>query len=1000
MNKYLLLTLAFFSPLFATAQFFVPPAHLVQDAPEWAQLMYAEAPNVIFVTKAYRSYYEENPYVKNIHTKNYKFWKRMNQYRFKNDGSILPYADMASQRRLKKEETAKALGNWSLIGPLQSLDDNAQAGADQACVYTIDQSLSNPNIVYCGTEPGEVYKSTDGGDNWTNVSLELQLSFFDGAVTAIAIHPASAEEVLFASQNKIYQSIDGGSTWNVLHSFGDEELADEFTTEKILFHPSQVNVLFVVSSEGLFRSSDAGQTWEMIFEGSVFDLEVKAGADNVLYAVRNNDEIRQHEFLVSTDFGVTFENRGNVWYTTSFSDRDVFSGRLAVTAADPNRIYAYITGFSKPDDDGYIGLFRSDDAGESWTSPNGPIGAPFSESHPNLATGGGGAENFFADPSFCALSVSDDDPEKILIGGLNLWRSNDGGASLEPLGGYIDGIFGEESPFFNMHVDQQEFRVINGTSWITNDGGIYRSDDFFSSTNFVKANRGVHSTDFWGFGSGWNKDVLIGGAFHNGVLAYSEDYGTGNFLILGGGEPSSGYVNPGEENLVYSTDIGGVILPDEIGEPEFFSEEFIPNESFDPLQEGYSDLVFHPQCYSVAYTAFENNFWRTTDKGRSFELLRSFGQTEDFLTYIHISRENPNVMYMAQRLEAQNKAKLWKTVDAGTNWTEVNLPSQIFRFMMLQVDPYNPENIWIASSSAEVPSLVYKTRNGGTSWEEITSPTVEGEYVKTLDYIPGTNGGLYLGTSLGIYYRNDALDDWEDFSEGLPKVSVTQKSRPFYRDNKLRLSTTKGMWESELKDRPSRPFAQVMVDRIETCAAVGTTFRFVDYSYLQHAGATWNWTAEGGTVGHNGTWSTNITFNEVGSHNVILRITDDRGLTDSDTLRINIGTREPSIRILANQMECANPTSLDDPLDEAVGLFVAPNPSGGLLTINYKTEQSAEATLKVFDAHGRMMHLVTLPGTPQEGLQKLVDLRHLKPGSYWMSLRSGRRMLHRKIIVQ
>ena len=57
---------------------------------------------------------------------------------------------------------------------------------------------------------------------------------------------------------------------------------------------------------------------------------------------------------------------------------------------------------------------------------------------------------------------------------------------------------------------------------------------------------GIHGSDYWGFGQGWNEDVTVGGLYHNGNLSSFDSWGTGNFLQLGGGEPASGYVNPGE----------------------------------------------------------------------------------------------------------------------------------------------------------------------------------------------------------------------------------------------------------------------------------------------------------------------------------------------------------------------------------------------------------------------------------------------------------------------
>ncbi len=1004
-NILLAILLISISSITGSAQFFVPPNDIVKAAPEWAQMMYSDNPNAIDVKKAFRAYYQDRTRTKNVHTKNYKFWKRLIQYRIKSDGTIASSKDETYQKRLHKnkaEGESTAIGNWSLIGPIQTITPEGANGPDQACVYSIDQSVSNSNVVFCGTEPGEVYKSTDGGDSWTNMSLDLELPFSQSAATAIAIHPDDAETVFFSVQNKLYRSTDGGTTWEVLHTYGDEEEDDEsFLCDKIFIHPNQPTIMLTATNQGLWRSADGGETWEDVHEYPSFDIELKPESDNIIYTLRINTDTNQPEFLRSTDFGVSFTIQTNGWFTSSDPDREPFGGRIAVSKADPNRVYAYLTGQGKAGDSGYIGLYRSDDGGQTWTLPNGPSGGPYSESHPNLASFEGVESDFFADFSFCALAASDDDADNLLIGGLNLWRSKDGGATFEALGGYIDGPFNDAIDIGGFHVDQQEFKVAGDNTWITNDGGIYKSTDFFSTTDFDKANRGIHSTDFWGFGSGWNKDILIGGVFHNGVMVYNETYGEGEYLVLGGGEPSSGYVNPGDANLVYSTDVGGAYIPDEIGPFEEFEYDFTPNENYDALEEGYSDLVFHPQCYSVAYTGRMHELWRTTDKGLSFDKIKTFGNVmQNFITGVQISRKDPNTMHVAQRLEADDKSTLWKTTDAGMTWIEIDLPSDVFKFMLLQVDPFDDSKIWIASSSYEEPANIYRSENGGSTWINITTPTLDGEYAKTLDFIPGTDSDLYLGTNLGIYYRNNSMNDWIDFSSGLPAVSTAQKSRPFYRDNKLRISSTKGMWESELQERPSQPLAQIMVDRIETCAMVGSEFRFVDHSYLKHEGASWNWIIEGGTASSTSTWFTDVTFDVIGSHNIILEITDDRGLTDRDTLEINIGGAQPSIDILFDQEDCEDfMTSISEIDNQKQELLVSPNPSSGIINVVFQTESTTHPTLKVFGQSGKVIYKKMLQRPIGGVVKHAFDLSGSPSGIYWIQIEDDKHIKIEKVVL-
>ena len=115
--------------------------------------------------------------------------------------------------------------------------------------------------------------------------------------------------------------------------------------------------------------------------------------------------------------------KNNGWYSSSDPARNDGGARLATTSADPNRIYAYLIGEAKANDFGYIGVYRSDDGGTSWTLPNGPAGGPYTTAHVNLAIG-------WADWTYhqgfynCALMASPTNPDEILVGGLNLYKSS------------------------------------------------------------------------------------------------------------------------------------------------------------------------------------------------------------------------------------------------------------------------------------------------------------------------------------------------------------------------------------------------------------------------------------------------------------------------------------------------------------------------------------------------------------------------------------------------
>ena len=878
-----------------SAQLLIPPPDVLESAPQWAKSMYSENPNVYTVERQYNDYYRKYDFQKNMHTRNYRFWRKAVQYRIDADGYILPSSSLAQLPTNKTSDQQKSSnGSWSLVGPIQNYGLDSTLSAYQVNVYCIDQSLSDSSIVFCGTESGEIYKSVDHGENWSNVSLDLIFpgAYWNLGIRAIAIHPTNPDIVYFSADKYIVKTTNGGVSWNIIYT---SPFIDGwgFNAETIIISTSSPNTVFVASRGGLFKSTNGGTTWNQVINGVVYDVKFNSASDSIIYALRKSVSLTTIEFFRSTDFGSSFTNITNGWYSSTDINRTVTGGRIAVSKADPSRVYANLYGNSKAGDYGYIGLYRSDNSGILWTLPNGPNGGPYNTIHPNLGTGNIDGTGVMATLYNCALLLSDLNPDQLLIGGINLWKSDDGGYTFTPLGGIINGPFNGVIHYERFHVDMQDFRQVENTTWITTDGGIYRSFDFFSTTNFEKTNRGIHSTEFRGFGSGWNEDVLFGGAYHNGNMAFYENWGTGNSLNLAGGEPSSGYVNPGDNRMVYSSGPGGRYLPFQIGGPVgTFGFGIDPNENHHPILAS-SELEFDPRCYSIAYTGKDNQLWKTRDKGSTFYLLSTFGNDpNDFISFIEVSRTDPNIIYVCQQLSSANSSALFKTIDGGISWSQITLPSVNFdKNTILQVDSYDPMQIWVAFSFSGNPSKIFKSSNGGTSWTDLTTPTISSDFVQTLNLIGGTDGGVYMCTRIGVFYRNNTMNDWISFSDGLPAKIDTRFARPFYRDGKLRIATDKGIWESDFSEPQTEPLAQIMSDKlvgVNSFCQGADTIHFVDHSMLDHNNASWNWTFQGGTPSTANTWHADVTFNFTGTHLVTLQITDGNGNVDSDSLYITI----------------------------------------------------------------------------------------------------------------
>lgn len=882
MSKYLLPILLGFAccviiitPSFAQKLPSEKPVGLA-ELPPWAQLMYSERPNVWEVDRAYSAWFREHPFVKTAHTQYYKKWRRLVENRTDADGFVLErsleevrreqrtYLNLIEQQNHLSRNTPE----WNCLGPFDTYSEETPSlrVSWQANVYTIDQSQSNPEIVYCGTENGGVFRSNDKGLNWEPASFTSLI----GTVRSVKVHPTNPETVYAGDGRFLYKTVDGGLNWATVYEQNNLNVND------IAINPANPNVLLVAADAGLFRSENAGQTWSALYTAKCWDLEIKPNDPTVVYLLKNNSAQKRCEFFKSSDSGASFSIRESGWYSSANADRRDDGARMTVTPADANAVYVVLAGDSKPGDNGFIGVFRSMDAGETWNLPNPPVGGPYTASHPNLMTLNN-TNTLYQGYYNLGIAAAHTNANQVLIGGLNLWSTTDGAQTFTPLGGYQGNVGW-------IHPDQQEIEINGNDMWVANDGGINYSTNLFNTHESRK--NGLIASEFWGFGSGWNDDLLVGGRYHNGNTAHRNGFEQGQFLRLGGAEAPTGYVNPGGKNIAYFSDIDSRIVPNSFTEqvrrlPQL---ALYPNESYFAAHSG--ELEFHPYCYNVIYVGRENKLWRSDNGGQAFFLVKAFGEDPDSpLLHFEISRSNPDVIYVYQRTSFAG-ATLWKTSNGGATWASKTFPSansQRAGTMALSAEDEN--TLWVAFGHQNNDGAkIYKTTNGGDSWENWTTPSLNGQSIQAILHQAGTDGGVYIGTNYAVFYRDNSLNDWILYNSNLPTRTDANIFRPFYKENKLRLATySNGLWECDFSV-PSAPLAQPTVDKLFS-SCTRDTFYFDDYSILQHAGATWSWSFPGAAyVSSTTERAPKVVYNQPGVYDVALQITDGSGQISSKSI--------------------------------------------------------------------------------------------------------------------
>lgn len=808
------------------------PLHTDAHTPNYYMLMQAENPDIAAVQKAYNEYYTGHKFIKNSYTQYYKRWLQWaRRYMISQSSVRIPSAEEIG----KKETQLKQIRNtentllkggslWSFAGPKETYDtDGQQVVTWQTNIYHFDIAPSNPNILYAGGETGGLWKTTDKGLNWTLSTKNV----LHGSFGAVKIHPTDPNIVYATTSNKIIKTVDGGLNWNTIYN------ANNFWAHEIYINPTNTNIVCVASEQGLLRSTNGGSSWNTEFASFTWSVKQSTANNQVVYAIRDSGNSSQ--FVKSTDGGDNWTVMNNGWYQPIAGDA-VEGAIIATCPSNPNKIYAYLIG-NGPTLNGYIGVFVSYDEGVTWTNtnPSNNIGGTYTiPNNTNLAAndGSNGFNQGFYDMAIVVNPLND---QELIAGGTSWFKSTDGGITWNGLGGYV-GNLGWSHPDIQWCVAQ------GNDLWIASDGGLNYSTNFGQS--HIARMNGISGADLWGFDCGWNEDILVGGRYHNGNMAWHQSFPDGKFYRMGGAESPTGYVSPSHERKTYFSDIGGYKINGGFDQGvTYFNFGATPNESY--AYYANSELTWHPQCWNKVYTGTNNNLMISEDGGSSFAILHAFPGSPDHAVYeIEISRANPNVMYVSQWNGSDDA--IWRSEDGGILWTACIFPSGNNNKDRAKIaaSATNPNELWLAYTYGSNGMKVYRSIDGGQSWINLTTSLLDEVTVQDIMAQHGTNGGLYLGTDAGVFYRNNNHPDWQVYSSGLPLSVSTNRIKPFYKDAKIRLGAWgMGVWEAPLYE-PSSVIAQAMSDKLFS-ACIRDTFYFDDYSILQHDGCSWTWDIPG-----------------------------------------------------------------------------------------------------------------------------------------------------------
>lgn len=282
--------------------------------------------------------------VKGSGYKPYQRWKEYWKYYLNQDGTLMTSAQIAEQylqsRKTNSSKsglvfaktTGKDESDWKPLGPYSHSNKGSWSpGQGRVNITTVDPS--DPNTIYVGTPNGGLWRSKDHGSSWVPLTDFLPSI----GVSGIAIDPTNSNTIYISTgdedgsdsyTNGIYKSTDGGATWKQLsYPFSTFSLSGE-----ILINPNDPNMLWVVGNNGLYKSTDAGLTWNQKISVLCKEIRLKPKNPNTLYVVQRSGTTTS--ILKSTNAGETFIT----------IDTFLNSGRtmIDVTPADSQYIYVLV----------------------------------------------------------------------------------------------------------------------------------------------------------------------------------------------------------------------------------------------------------------------------------------------------------------------------------------------------------------------------------------------------------------------------------------------------------------------------------------------------------------------------------------------------------------------------------------------------------------------------------------------------------------------------------
>lgn len=870
---------------------------------------------------------------------------------------------------------------WRNIGPnrtYQQKDGELKRKDSQVCVFRIAVSMSDSATLYCGTESGVVFKTVDHGVTWQPCAPRHA---FGGSIFSIAVDPVDDDIVYVGGGPWLWKSTDGGDSWQRCGGITSR-------VNSIRINPENRQNITVsagsrdddVSGNGFYISNDGGESFVCTMNGICFDHELQPGNPDRVYVVRRGTSGPWTGIYLSVDGGYSWEKK-------ELPVSMMISGRLAVSAAPGGEdyVYALVTTDMYGYDMGPQGgqgepyVLLSKDAGNTWEDKTVYKGEWHWDNTFSPIMDSAGGQGYFD----MMIGASSSNPSHVLFGLTSLYRSTEEGVC-----NYRDhGIGGYQRNDW-MHCDIQDIAIHPcGDTWICNDGGIKYSRDFFETKGEDRYD-GIYASDYQGLGVGWNEDVMAAGRWHNGDVVHAATYGEGNSVHVGGVEQATGYVMRSNPWKVYFSDGGTRIMSSEMDGTieENYKTWFVDKKPYEALRingEIATDPRYALRIFIQDMTEMKEGYI-SYDEGASFSKVFD-SEGEDYYSY-EFARTDPDRMYIS------GTWNVWRSDDGGETFAECEAQpfpglDNNMHFTRVVVDPNDEDHLLVICN--DLPGTVSESYDGGKSWAPFDLGSLSGIRVHQIILVGDEHGSCYVTSYDGasVYFRDNTMSDFIDYSSGLNPGARISKVVPFYKDGVLRMATNQGLWEAPLYHRDFVPVAQPMALNIgsgDLTANPQKEVQFDSYSIVRQDGNTkwhWSFSPQPQYVSNPDVRNPRVIFGRGGEYDVTLTVTTPAG-TSSRTIRKMITIK--------------GATAIDDMIVGEVGISKALLEQGEPLEV-LTSGLDAGAVITVHDMKGKLLQSRVYEGTVE---RISVELGNLPSGVYIYSILNARQKFFGQFIIK